>query len=101
MKLPFGTCQSVLPTTLLSCCRTRLTCNAPINASYNDQSVLENFHVAETFALGLSDEAPLFVSMERDMYRRLRAVVVSMVLATVRRDVVPCGCGCGRYELWR
>jgi len=54
---------------------------------YNDQSVLENMHVSEAFALMRSGAGELDVlsGMGRDQQRRIREAVVDTVLATDMR----------------
>ncbi|XP_049270243.1 high affinity cAMP-specific and IBMX-insensitive 3',5'-cyclic phosphodiesterase 8B [Rhipicephalus sanguineus] len=50
---------------------------------YNDRSVLESHHAAIAFKLTLSDEkVNIFLKLDRDTYRTVRASVIDMVLAT-------------------
>ena len=50
---------------------------------YNDQSVLEMFHIAGSFRVMLStSECDITEGMTRDQFRQFRETVVSMVLAT-------------------
>lgn len=51
---------------------------------YNDRSVLEHFHVAETFKLGLTAGCDVFAHLKRADYNALRALMIRMVLATVQ-----------------
>lgn len=49
---------------------------------YNDQSVLENFHLSQVFALLRQDEYNILVNMTDEERRYIREVMISMVLAT-------------------
>uniref|UniRef100_A0A0K0EEI0 Phosphodiesterase n=1 Tax=Strongyloides stercoralis TaxID=6248 RepID=A0A0K0EEI0_STRER len=50
---------------------------------YNDQSVLENHHVALTFQITVPDKnINIFQNMNREEYNGLRQAIVDMVLAT-------------------
>nr|XP_037272595.1 high affinity cAMP-specific and IBMX-insensitive 3',5'-cyclic phosphodiesterase 8B-like [Rhipicephalus microplus] len=50
---------------------------------YNDRSVLESHHAAFAFKQTLSDEkANIFLKLDRDTYRAVRASIIDMVLAT-------------------
>jgi hypothetical protein len=50
---------------------------------YNDQSVLENHHVALAFQLTMATPAiNIFAAMPRDEYGAMRQAIVDMVLAT-------------------
>eukprot|EP00903_Cladosiphon_okamuranus_P015616 g14420.t1 len=50
--------------------------------TYNDVSILENFHLSEAFFLLRKDECNFFRDVAPDMARELRQIMVSMVLAT-------------------
>jgi len=52
--------------------------------TYNDISVLENFHCAETFTIAHSPECGVFEGMEAGQYSHFRKTVVKMILASVR-----------------
>ncbi|VDN51106.1 unnamed protein product [Dracunculus medinensis] len=56
----------------------------PLALIYNDQSVLENHHVALAFQLSLqpSNNVNIFARLTRDEFIALRQAVVDMVLAT-------------------
>jgi high affinity cGMP-specific 3',5'-cyclic phosphodiesterase 9 len=49
---------------------------------YNDQSVLENHHVAQTFLLLRQDELNIFKHFTPKNYTRVREIMIKMVLAT-------------------
>ena len=59
-------------------------CNALTERAirYNDVSVQENYHVAETFAIIKKDETNFLESMTRDEMTVFRKRVISMILAT-------------------
>jgi len=61
-----------------------ITTMSDLATTYNDLSVLENFHCAETFALGNSPDCCLFEQLSNADYTRFRKVVVNMILGTVR-----------------
>lgn len=49
---------------------------------YNDQSVLENHHVAAAYGLATQPEWAVFAGMEGEQYRKTRNMVIQLVLAT-------------------
>lgn len=49
---------------------------------YNDQSVQENFHVAETFSLLTQKKLNFMQEFSRDEFKTFRKRVVGMILAT-------------------
>lgn len=49
---------------------------------YNDQSVLENFHLTQVFKLLREDEYNIFVNMTLDERRSIRDLMIAMILAT-------------------
>jgi hypothetical protein len=49
---------------------------------YNDQSVLENHHVAQTFMLLREEELDILSHLPAQNYRKIREVIIKMVLAT-------------------
>lgn len=49
---------------------------------YNDQSVLENHHVAQTFMLLREEELDILAHFPPPDYRKIREVIIKMVLAT-------------------
>lgn len=49
---------------------------------YNDQSVLENFHVATTFEILSNDNYNIFVDLPTDDYKRVRKQMIGAILAT-------------------
>eukprot|EP00697_Spironema_sp_BW2_P002797 gnl/Spiro4/13731_TR7323_c0_g1_i1.p1 gnl/Spiro4/13731_TR7323_c0_g1~~gnl/Spiro4/13731_TR7323_c0_g1_i1.p1 ORF type:complete len:1123 (+),score=279.62 gnl/Spiro4/13731_TR7323_c0_g1_i1:87-3455(+) len=49
---------------------------------YSDQSVLENFHLAETFRLLLQPDMNLLASLETDQYKTVRKIMIDLVLST-------------------
>jgi hypothetical protein len=51
--------------------------------TYNDNSILENMHISETFKLiNYSDEYNIFDKLENNIYKQLRKEMISCVLAT-------------------
>jgi hypothetical protein len=50
--------------------------------TYNDQSVLENFHLAEAFKLIKIPDCNIFSGVSRETYRELREMIIQTVLAT-------------------
>ncbi|KAJ3087500.1 High affinity cAMP-specific 3',5'-cyclic phosphodiesterase 7A [Quaeritorhiza haematococci] len=54
----------------------------PLTVRYNDQSVLENFHIASVYELMRQDECNIFCNLSHDSYRQIREMALSMVLAT-------------------
>lgn len=49
---------------------------------YNDQSILENFHVSKAFILAQNDTMNIFSKFQKDTYRTIRKLIISAVLAT-------------------
>lgn len=49
---------------------------------YNDQSVLENFHVSKAFNLAQNETMNIFQKLPKEVYRTIRKFVISAVLAT-------------------
>ncbi|KAG2392517.1 hypothetical protein C9374_011242 [Naegleria lovaniensis] len=49
---------------------------------YNDRSVLENHHVAETFELMRSKEFDVFQTLSDEQYKDIRETMIQMILAT-------------------
>ncbi|GIY48096.1 hypothetical protein CDAR_483521 [Caerostris darwini] len=49
---------------------------------YNDRSVLENYHVSQSFRLLRDDENSILSNLSKEEYREFRNLVVEMVLAT-------------------
>jgi len=49
---------------------------------YNDQSVLENFHCANTFEILRSDDCNIFSNLDRAQYTTVRKIMVSCIMAT-------------------
>ncbi|KXS11892.1 HD-domain/PDEase-like protein [Gonapodya prolifera JEL478] len=54
----------------------------PIAIRYNDQSVLEHFHLASAFELMQSDDCNILATFNADSRKLVRETVISMVLAT-------------------
>jgi len=54
----------------------------PLALTYNDKSVLENYHVSEAFKLMQQAQYNIFHALDPKQQRELRALVVRMVLAT-------------------
>ena len=51
--------------------------------TYNDNSILENMHISETFKLiNYSEEYNIFDKLENNIYKQLRKEMISCVLAT-------------------
>jgi len=55
---------------------------------YNDQSVLENHHLAVAFKLLQTDEADIFSNLSVKSYQTLRRIVIEMVplSASIRQN---------------
>jgi len=53
-----------------------------IAVRYNDQSVLENHHVASSFKLMKHKEFDIFQDMEQEDFKTLRKKMIGLVLAT-------------------
>jgi hypothetical protein len=49
---------------------------------YNDQSVLENHHVAQTFLLMRDESLNILGHYSPQDYRKIREIIIKMVLAT-------------------
>jgi hypothetical protein len=49
---------------------------------YNDQSVLENHHVAQTFMLFREKEFDILSQYNVNDYRKIREIIIKMVLST-------------------
>lgn len=49
---------------------------------YNDQSVLENHHVAQTFLLLRDEDLNILKNFNWADYRKIREIIIKMVLAT-------------------
>ncbi|XP_039674931.1 calcium/calmodulin-dependent 3',5'-cyclic nucleotide phosphodiesterase 1A isoform X2 [Perca fluviatilis] len=49
---------------------------------YNDRSVLENHHVSAAYRLMAEDDMNIFVNLNKDDWRELRALVIEMVMST-------------------
>eukprot|EP00753_Platysulcus_tardus_P006115 PLAT13992.1.p1 GENE.PLAT13992.1~~PLAT13992.1.p1 ORF type:complete len:614 (-),score=256.88 PLAT13992.1:78-1889(-) len=56
--------------------------NHAVALMYNDQNVLENFHVAEAFAIMRQPGCDVLGALEVEQYRSVRARLISLVLAT-------------------
>jgi len=55
----------------------------PIAISYNDQSVLENHHIASSFAVMLSDaKYNVLTNLNREDFKKARSLMIGCVLAT-------------------
>mmetsp|Transcript_45376 Transcript_45376/g.33162 ORF Transcript_45376/g.33162 Transcript_45376/m.33162 type:complete len:167 (+) Transcript_45376:1309-1809(+) len=55
----------------------------PIAINYNDQSVLENHHIASSFAVMLSDpKFNVLATLVKDDFKRARQLMIGCVLAT-------------------
>ncbi len=50
--------------------------------TYNDKSVLENFHVSETFKVLLKDEHNIFNNLNLDEFKDMRKRMIEAILAT-------------------
>lgn len=63
----------------------------PVAIAHNDQSPLENFHVAEAFrtAMEMGDNNPLDC-LPPELYTQLRQLMIKLVLATVRGSLCCC-----------
>jgi hypothetical protein len=49
---------------------------------YNDQSILENYHVSKAFQLTQNESLNIFQSLSKEEYRTIRKLMISAVLAT-------------------
>ncbi len=49
---------------------------------YNDVSVLENYHIASAYQILLKDECNIFSNVTEEVYKEVRQIVISSVLAT-------------------
>uniref|UniRef100_A0A8C9WVU7 Phosphodiesterase n=1 Tax=Sander lucioperca TaxID=283035 RepID=A0A8C9WVU7_SANLU len=49
---------------------------------YNDRSVLENHHVSAAYRLMAEEDMNIFVNLNKDDWRELRALVIEMVMST-------------------
>lgn len=58
----------------------------PLALTYNDRSILENFHAAEAFKLMQQAQYNIFRALDPKQARELRSLVVRMVLATDMAD---------------
>jgi cAMP-specific phosphodiesterase 4 len=55
---------------------------SPIAITYNDSSVLENFHVSETFKILMKEENNLLCKLEKEEWRLVRRRMIDCILAT-------------------
>ena len=53
-----------------------------IAVRYNDISVLENHHVASSFAIFSQPEYNIFKSFPKDQYKKFRKIMIDAILAT-------------------
>ena len=53
-----------------------------LSITYNDQSILENFHVAETFKIIHNDEYNLFCNLSKEEFRHIRRRMINCILST-------------------
>lgn len=53
-----------------------------LSLTYNDQSILENFHVAETFKIIHKEEFNLFDKLSKEEFRHIRRRMINCILAT-------------------
>ena len=53
-----------------------------LSLTYNDQSILENFHVAETFKIIHKEEYNLFCKLSKEEFRHIRRRMINCILAT-------------------
>lgn len=56
--------------------------NDPLAIRYNDESVLENFHVSEAFGVLLQPEYNILSTLSPEAYRSVRSIIIKLVLAT-------------------
>lgn len=54
----------------------------PIAISYNDQSVLEHYHLAQLYSLLTADSTNIFSKFSRNMRHYSRNIITTMILAT-------------------
>ena len=54
----------------------------PLSIKYNDQSILENHHVASAYSLIQKSDNNFMREMQRDEYKKMRERLIQMVLAT-------------------
>eukprot|EP00357_Protocruzia_adherens_P011262 CAMPEP_0115014074 /NCGR_PEP_ID=MMETSP0216-20121206/25826_1 /TAXON_ID=223996 /ORGANISM="Protocruzia adherens, Strain Boccale" /LENGTH=827 /DNA_ID=CAMNT_0002383673 /DNA_START=24 /DNA_END=2507 /DNA_ORIENTATION=- len=59
-----------------------VTTKTKLALRYNDQAVLENFHVAAAYKLLHHDSSNIFSGLNVETYNRVRAMIISMVLST-------------------
>ena len=50
--------------------------------TYNDKSVLENFHIAESFRILRREDANIFSKFDNNQYRNVRKRMIELVLST-------------------
>jgi hypothetical protein len=56
--------------------------NSDVAITYNDKSVLENFHVSECFRILRKENTNIFVRFDNSQYRNVRKRMIEMVLST-------------------
>mmetsp|Transcript_27030 Transcript_27030/g.31155 ORF Transcript_27030/g.31155 Transcript_27030/m.31155 type:complete len:605 (+) Transcript_27030:612-2426(+) len=59
-----------------------VTSGHEIAITYNDDSVLENFHVAKAFQLMKEENLDVFNTLSTDEYRTIRKIIIDCVLST-------------------
>jgi cAMP-specific phosphodiesterase 4 len=55
---------------------------SPIAITYNDSSVLENYHVSETFKIIIKEENNLLCKLEKEEWRLVRRRMIDCIIAT-------------------
>lgn len=62
----------------------QIVTSSPLALLYNDTSVLENFHCAETFRILASDNGKnnLLSSLKKEDYRDIRSAIIRGIMAT-------------------
>jgi len=56
--------------------------DSDLATTYSDQSVLENYHLAQAFSILKQKEYNIFSGISRELYREIKEMIVQMVLAT-------------------
>ena len=56
--------------------------SSPIAVRFNDQSVLENYHIAKAMELLQNDASNIFEGLDRAQFKQARSIIIDLVLAT-------------------
>lgn len=60
----------------------QINSNSEVAITYNDKSVLENFHIAECFRILRKENTNIFSKFDNSQYRNVRKRMIEMVLST-------------------